>query len=42
VDVSEPVLDTEKTFGETGFKAAVSLSEGLKRTISWYKAQKRV
>lgn len=30
-------LDTSKAFGEFGFRAAVPLDEGLKKTLDWYR-----
>lgn len=46
-DVSQPDgqpkrrLDTKKAKKEFGFKAKVSLKEGLKKTIDWYRSQKQ-
>jgi len=31
------MLDTTKAFKEFGFKAKTDFSEGLKKTIDWYK-----
>jgi len=35
-------LDTSKAVKEFGFKARISLEEGLKKTIAWYKRQPQV
>jgi GDP-L-fucose synthase len=31
--------DIQKAFGKIGFKAEVSLQEGLRKTIEWYRAE---
>ncbi len=32
--------DPERTFARTGFRPAVSLDEGLQRTVEWYRAER--
>ena len=36
------LLDISRAKKEFGFKARISLNEGLRRTINWYKKQKHL